>query len=97
LNIDVNPKRDIYAALGSFGARTLQRQYDLFEILPDGAPIWRGVAHGHENAIRQLQELAETTTNEVRVMHIASNAIIATMNNPKPQGTPALEGENNAE
>jgi hypothetical protein len=45
--------------------------------------MWRRVVHGHENAIRQLQELAKTTTNEVRVMHIASNAVIATMNNPK--------------
>jgi hypothetical protein len=61
----------------------LERQYDLFEILPDHTPMWRGVVHGHENAIRQLQELAKTTTNEVRVMHIASNAVIATMNNPK--------------
>jgi hypothetical protein len=75
----------------------LERHYDLFEILRDGAPIWRGVAHGHENAIRQLKGLAKTTTNEVRVMHIGSNAIIATMNNPKPQGTQALERKNNAE
>jgi len=65
----------------------LERQYDLFEILPDDTPTWRGVAHGHDNAIRQLRELAKQTTNEVRVMDMASKAIIVTMNNPKPKNS----------
>jgi hypothetical protein len=62
----------------------VDRQYDLFEILPDGSPVWRGVVDGHENAVRKLQELANETTHEVRIMHVPTNSIIAVMNNPKP-------------
>jgi hypothetical protein len=61
----------------------LERTYDLFEILPDGSPIWRATIDGHENAIRRLQELAAMTPNEVRVMHLPEKAIIAALNVPK--------------
>lgn len=62
----------------------MERQYDLFEILPDGSPVWRATISGHENAILKLKELAAQTANEVRVMHLPSNSIIAAMNVPKP-------------
>ena len=65
----------------------MDRQYDLFEILPDGSPVWRGVVDGHENAIRKLQQLADDTTNEVRVMHVPTNAIIAAMNKSIPKSS----------
>jgi hypothetical protein len=58
----------------------MERVYDLFEIRPDGAPIWRGKVAGHEDAIRRLRELAGQTANEVRVMHLEENAVIAVMN-----------------
>ena len=61
----------------------MEREYDLFEILPDGNPLWRGAVHGHENAIAKLREVAAQTANEVRVMHMASNAVIAAMNTSK--------------
>jgi hypothetical protein len=62
----------------------MERDYDLFEVLPDGGVIWKETVSGHENAIRRLRELAKQTSNEVRVMHILSNTLIATMNGPKP-------------
>jgi len=62
----------------------MERDYDLFEVLPDGAVIWKATAPGHENAIQKLRELAKQTANEVRVMHILSNTLIASMNGPKP-------------
>jgi hypothetical protein len=62
----------------------MTRDYDLFEILPDGSPIWKELVTGHEEAIRKLQELAKQTKNEVRIMHLPTKAIIAAMNTPKP-------------
>jgi hypothetical protein len=74
----------------------VDRNYDLFEILPDGSPLWKCAVTGHENAVRQLRELASHTDNEVRIMHLASNTVIAVLNasphsdgaNPTPQTQP---------
>jgi prophage DNA circulation protein len=61
----------------------MERDYDLFEVLPDGAAIWKEAVSGHENAIRKLVELSKRTTNEVRVMHMLSNTLIASMKGTK--------------
>ena len=61
----------------------MDRDYDLFEVLPDGAVIWKETVPGHENAIQKLVELSKRTSNEVRVMHILSNSLIASMKGPK--------------
>jgi hypothetical protein len=58
----------------------MNRDYDLFEILPDGSPIWKELVSGHGEAIRKPQELAKQTKNEVRLMHVPTNTIIASMN-----------------
>jgi hypothetical protein len=29
----------------------MERDYDLFEVNPDGSLTWRGVVHGHEAAV----------------------------------------------
>jgi hypothetical protein len=55
-------------------------EYDLFEIYPNGSPIWREVVPGHEKAILKLRELSAKTANEVRVMHLPTNTIVAAMN-----------------
>jgi hypothetical protein len=62
----------------------MDRQYDIFEILPDGSPLWKVTVAGHASAISKLQQMAAQTENEVRVMHIPSNSLIAAMNVPKP-------------
>jgi len=61
----------------------MEREYDLFEKMPDGSLLWKTSVHGHENAIRALKELASKTRNEVRVMHLLTQALIATMNVPE--------------
>ena len=58
----------------------MERQYDLFEHFSDGEVLWRMTVTGHENAIQQLKKLAATTSNEVRVVHLPTQAIIAVMN-----------------
>ena len=62
----------------------MDRDYDLFEVFPDGSLVWRDSRTGHENAIRRLQELVELTDNEFRVMHIPTNTLIASLK----KGTP---------
>jgi hypothetical protein len=63
----------------------MERDYDIFEVLPDGQPIWRAAVAGHENALRVLKELAVKTTNEVRMMHLPTKAVIAVLNVDKSQ------------
>jgi hypothetical protein len=61
----------------------MQRDYDLFEVLPDGAPLWRQMATGREDALRKLGELSKQTSHEIRVMHVLSNSLIASTKEPK--------------
>ena len=63
----------------------MERDYDIFEVLPEGRPIWRAAVAGHENALRMLKQLAVKTTNEVRMMHLPTKAFIAVMNAGKSQ------------
>jgi hypothetical protein len=55
----------------------MDREYDLFEVFPDGSLIWRGSVTGHEKAIQGLRESAELTDNEFRVLHILTNTLFA--------------------
>jgi hypothetical protein len=60
--------------------RRMEREYDLFEVLPDGTAVWREAVTGHENAIRKLHVLSVRTTNEIRVMHLETSTLIAVKN-----------------
>jgi hypothetical protein len=62
----------------------MDREYDLFEVFPDGSLIWRGSVTGHEKAIQRLRELAELTENEFRVMHTLTNTLIASLKRSAP-------------
>jgi len=61
----------------------MERVYDIFENMPDGSLLWRVAIPGHAAAIQKLQELATESRNEFRLMHIATNTVIATINTPK--------------
>ena len=71
----------------------MDRSYDLFEILPDGLPIWKCAVAGHENAVQQLRELARHTTNELRIVHLSTNTIIAVLNAPPHSETAHSSGQ----
>jgi hypothetical protein len=62
----------------------MDRDYDLFEVFPDGSVIWRESVTGHEKAIRRLRELVQVTDNEFRVMHIPTNTLIASLKSSNP-------------
>jgi hypothetical protein len=51
--------------------------YDIFEILPDGSPLWKGVVIGREAALKELESLSENCENELRVIHLPSKAVLA--------------------
>jgi hypothetical protein len=61
----------------------MERDYDLFEVLAEGAPLWRQMAAGRESALRKLREFSEQTSNDIRVMHVPSDTVVASMNGQK--------------
>jgi hypothetical protein len=61
----------------------MERDYDLFEVLPDGGLIWREMVPGDEKAVWKLVELSKRTSNEIRAMHVLTNTLIASVNGPK--------------
>jgi hypothetical protein len=68
----------------------MEREYDLFEVLSDGAPMWRQMVSGRESALRKLGELSKQTSHEIRVMHVLTNTLITSMNGPRPSVRPAI-------
>jgi len=58
----------------------MEREYDLFEHFSNEDVLWRMTVNGHENAIQQLKKLAATTSNEVRVVHLPTQSVVAVMN-----------------
>jgi hypothetical protein len=65
-------------------SRKLDREYDLFEALPDGSFLWRGTISGHQAAIQKLRELGAAASNELRLIHLPTQTVIATINSPNP-------------
>jgi hypothetical protein len=62
----------------------MDRAYDVFEIFTDGSMIWRASITGLEPAIRKFKELAHSSANEFRLMHLPTHAVIATTRNVAP-------------
>jgi len=60
--------------------KAVKRRYDLFEVLPDGSVRWRCTVEGHEQAMSTLRKLAALTPNELRLMHLPTQNLIARMN-----------------
>jgi hypothetical protein len=69
-------------AHGRKGVGPVNRNYDLFEMLPDGSPRWKGSVSGYDDAIRMLHKLSERTANKVHLMYLPTKTIIATLNAP---------------
>ncbi|MFZ0584279.1 MAG: hypothetical protein WAN72_04770 [Candidatus Acidiferrales bacterium] len=60
----------------------MDSEYDLFEIFSDGSALWRNSIRGHEEAIKQLREFSTKTANEVRLVHLPTQTLIAALNTP---------------
>jgi hypothetical protein len=55
----------------------MDREYDLFERLPDNSVLWRTSVRGIEGARLKMAELAKATGREYFALHAASGAIAA--------------------
>lgn len=64
----------------------MEREYELFEQLPDGSTIWRACASGLPNVRLKLQEIARKTTNQCFAMYFPTKEIVARLNVPASRG-----------
>lgn len=60
----------------------MNREYDIFERLPDGTDLWKDYVVGLEQARRKLQELAAQSKNEHYAIHTPTKDIAARVNIP---------------
>jgi hypothetical protein len=60
----------------------VDREYDIFEKLPDGSVMWCAFVRGVENAARRLTELGAASPNEHFAIHTPSREIVARVNVP---------------
>ena len=71
----------------------MEREYEIFERLADGSPLWRGHAVGLRTARAELEKLATTTKNECFAMHLATKEVVIRLN-VKPISPPENANEN---
>src|SRR5438874_1137868 len=70
----------VYNAAPRLRGCPVDREYDVFERLPDGSVLWRGTVTGLGQARVKLKKLARETSNEVFAMHIFSQQVVARVN-----------------
>ena len=58
----------------------MDREYEVFELLPDGSPMWRTHVSGLHAGRIVLERLASTTENECYLYHLATKEVVARMN-----------------
>jgi hypothetical protein len=61
----------------------MNREYDIFEKLPDGSMLWRTMVKGFENAVAGLAKLGNLSPNEHFAIHTPSNMVVARVNEPE--------------
>jgi hypothetical protein len=54
--------------------------FDIFEVLPGGSPLWRGIIEGAGNVTAKLTELAAGTNKEFFAFHFQTGEIVARIN-----------------
>lgn len=60
----------------------MDREFDLFEKLPDGSVLWKAVVPGFENALIRLQSLGSISSNEHFAIHTPTKTVVARVNVP---------------
>lgn len=61
----------------------MDRDYDIFEKLPDGAVIWHSYVHGLNAARSTLENLARQSKNEFYALHMLTMELAARVNGSK--------------
>jgi hypothetical protein len=71
----------------------MNREYDVFEEMPDGSILWRAVAQGLESALAKLKELGSISPNEHFAMHTPTKTVIGRVNVPGSDVSDSLDGK----
>jgi hypothetical protein len=61
--------------LHKFPDGSTNRDYDIFEELPDGEKVWRACVVGMENVELKLGELARESNNKFLALHGETSAV----------------------
>jgi hypothetical protein len=65
----------------------LNRDYDIFEVCPNGDMIWRVCVAGLENARLKLEELGKLSSNQFFATHTPTKEIVAQVNHDRAKST----------
>jgi hypothetical protein len=60
----------------------MDRDYDIFEKLPDESVVWRTSVHGTQNLACELERVGEKTTNECFAINIDTKEVLGRINVP---------------
>jgi hypothetical protein len=63
----------------------MDRQYDIFEKLPEGAVVWRAFIPGLDNALAELKKFGKLSPNEFFAFHAPSKETVARVNVKTPE------------
>src|SRR5689334_6178470 len=58
----------------------MEREYDIFEQLADGSPLWRGHTVGLRTATLLLKKMAQSTRNECFAICLQDQLVVARIN-----------------
>ena len=64
-----------FPTLHKFPEGSINRDYDIFEELPDGNKVWRACVVGMENVELKLDELASESNNKFLARHQAIRTV----------------------
>ncbi len=59
------------------GGVQVDREYDVFEIFPDGTHIWRAFVRGLLEARARVVELSQTSSNEFYAIHTPTKEVVS--------------------
>jgi hypothetical protein len=58
----------------------MDTEYDLFEVFPGGAPLWRSCVRGRGCALAALEVMGKQTGNECFAAELGTESIIGRVN-----------------
>jgi hypothetical protein len=63
-----------FPTLHKFPEASVRRDYDVFELFPDGSTLWRACVLGMGNAERKLRELARESNSKFFAINLQGRA-----------------------
>ena len=77
LRVHARPRLILRSFLSPVWNTDVERAYEIFEVLQNGKLIRNAAIGGQEDPLRTLCEVAKTSSNEFRLIHLPTKAIIA--------------------